>query len=282
MWSDSRIREIILNEVYIGNMVQGRVRKINYKSKKSIRLPEKEWKIVKNTHEPIIDNNTFQKANEMLNLRKQTRTKSHDYLLKGLVYCHECGKKMSCSSRHLANGTKYYFRCRTHISNGKLGYCTPHSIRMDYVESSIISIISDLIKKSYNKNNFENLIKTYTNKIEQNQINLKINSYTTELSKITVTIDKLYNDKINNIISSEDFKRIYNSKKEHQSYLKKEIVKLKNFKDNINPSNILEIIKLKLQDNFTITKEILTDFIDKIEIDKTKKLYVYLNFKSIN
>ena len=89
MWSDSRIREIILNEVYIGNMVQGRVRKINYKSKKSIRLPEKEWKIVKNTHEPIIDNNTFQNANEMLNLRKQTLTKSHDYLLKGLVYCHE-------------------------------------------------------------------------------------------------------------------------------------------------------------------------------------------------
>ena len=109
-WSDSRIREILLNEVYIGNMVQGRMKKVSYKSKKNIRLPKKEWKIVKNTHDPIIDLNTFQKAHEMILLRKQTRVKTHDYLLKGFVYCHECRKKMYCSSRHLATGIKYYFR----------------------------------------------------------------------------------------------------------------------------------------------------------------------------
>ena len=102
-WSDSRIREILLNEVYIGNMVQGRMKKINYKSKKNIRLPKTEWKIVENTHEPIIDKETFYKAHEMLNKRKQTRIKTHDYLLKGLVYCHECGKKLTCSPRLLSS-----------------------------------------------------------------------------------------------------------------------------------------------------------------------------------
>ena len=88
-WSDSRIREILQNEVYIGNMVQGRMKKINYKSKKNIRLSKENWIIVKNTHKPIIDLKTFQKANEMLNSRHKTRVKTHDYLLKGFVYCHE-------------------------------------------------------------------------------------------------------------------------------------------------------------------------------------------------
>ena len=101
-WSDPRIREILLNEVYIGNMVQGRMKKINYKSKKNIRIPREQWKVIKNTHEPIIDNATFIKAKEMIETRRQTRVKTHDYLLKGLVYCHECGKKVGCSPRKLA------------------------------------------------------------------------------------------------------------------------------------------------------------------------------------
>ncbi len=97
-WTSQRIREILLNEVYIGNMVQGRMKKINYKSKKNIRIPKSEWKVIENTHEAIIDKETFFKAREMLEIRKQTRIKTHDYLLKGLVYCHECKKKMGCSS----------------------------------------------------------------------------------------------------------------------------------------------------------------------------------------
>ncbi len=102
-WSDMRIREILLNEVYIGNMVQGRMKKINYKSKKNIRLPKDKWKIIEHTHEPIIDKNTFLKARQMIDIRKQTRVKSHDYMLKGLVYCHECGKKVGCCPRKSAN-----------------------------------------------------------------------------------------------------------------------------------------------------------------------------------
>ena len=83
-------------------MVQGRMKKINYKSKKNIRLPKEQWKVIKNAHEPIVDISTFLKSRYMIETRKQTRVKTHDYLLKGLVYCHECGKKFGCSPRQLA------------------------------------------------------------------------------------------------------------------------------------------------------------------------------------
>ncbi len=201
-WSDSRVREILLNEVYIGNMVQGRMKKLNYKSKKNIRLPKKEWKIVKNTHEPLIDLNTFQKATEMINLRKQTRVKSLDYTIKGFVYCHECGKKMYCSSRHLASGNKYYFRCSTNTSQKNINTCTPHSVRMEYVQTLVLNTIRNIIIQNYNKILLQNTIKQHLDKILLlNSYTEKINSYTHQIEKLSVEIDKLYSDKISRYFS---------------------------------------------------------------------------------
>ena len=50
-WKPKTVKEILISEIYIGNMVQNKYKKINYKSKKKVRLPESEWIIVENTHE---------------------------------------------------------------------------------------------------------------------------------------------------------------------------------------------------------------------------------------
>ena len=281
-WSDSRIREILLNEVYIGNMVQGRMKKINYKSKKNIRLPNKEWKIVKNTHEPIIDNNTFQKANEMIILRKQTRVKSHDYLLKGLVHCHECGKKMNCSSRHLESGTRYYFRCITHISQGKYGYCYPHSIRMDHVENLILNTLNNLIDKYYNQKKFESIAEHYFSKqIEKYKYSDKIKYYNNKISELTIQIDKLYDDRLSGMLCDDDFKRIYEAKTNLLNLQKNELLKLNKILTASHKENIIKKLGKNFKSKFKVDREILTNLIDKIEIDKSKKVYVYFKFRSI-
>ena len=281
-WSDSRIREILLNEVYIGNMVQGRMKKVNYKSKKNIRLPNKEWKVVKNTHEPIIDNNTFQRANEMIILRKQTRVKSHDYLLKGLVHCHECGKKMNCSSRHLASGTRYYFRCLTHISQGKYGLCSPHSMRMDHVENLILNTLNTLVNKYYNPQELESIAEQYFSKqIEEYNYNDKIAYYNNKISELTVQIDKLYDDRLSGMLCDDDFKRIYETKTNSLRQQKNELIKLNTILTASHKENIMKNLSNNFKSKFKVDREILTNFIDKIEIDKSKRIYVYFKFKSI-
>ena len=62
LWSSERISEMLQNETYIGNMVQGRMVKISYKSDKCLRQPRENWIIVEGTHEPIIDKETFRKV----------------------------------------------------------------------------------------------------------------------------------------------------------------------------------------------------------------------------
>ena len=283
IWSGTRIKEMILNEVYIGNMVQGRMKKASYKSKKNIRLPEKDWKIVKNTHDPIIDLNTFQKANEMLLLRKQTRVKTHDYLLKGLIYCHECRNKMYCSSRHLASGTKYYFRCSSNTSSSIDKNCTPHSIRMDYVENTLITAMTKLITIYYNRETLEKIIEDYFyNYYEKKQCSNHLISYNEKLKELTYEIDKLYSDKISGIIEEDDFRRIYKMKKQIQNQINSKITHLKqlNFfakKRNSIVTNIINNFEL----NFKFERNYLTYFIEKIEVDNLKKIYIYCNFKKL-
>ncbi|MBR2744903.1 MAG: recombinase family protein [Clostridia bacterium] len=279
-WSDSRIKSIIRNEVYIGNMVQGRTKKVNYKSKKSIRLPESEWKIVKNTHDPIIEKNTFQRANEMLNIRKHTRVKSYDYLLKGLVYCHECGKKMNCSSRHLASGVKYYFRCNTNIQS-KYPHCSPHSIRMDYVQNFVVDTIKAFIKKYGNLQELITLSKKcLTDYQNTDSSKNSIIDYKKSIHIIEDEIDKLYADKLKSHIAEDDYLRIYTSKKEKQNEIQKQILLLENI-NNLNTNQFTETITNKFNTNLEINKRILTSFIEKIEIDQFKKLYLYFKFRSI-
>ena len=91
LWSSERISEMLQNETYLGNMVQGRTVKISYKSKKCLKQDRENWVVVENTHEPLIDKETFQKVRMLVNSRKHTRSRTYDFLLKGLIFCHECG-----------------------------------------------------------------------------------------------------------------------------------------------------------------------------------------------
>lgn len=283
-WSSSRIREMLLNEVYIGNMVQGRMKKINYKSRKNIRVPKEEWKVIENTHEPIIDKETFLKVKEMINARKQTRVKSYDYLLKGLVYCHECGKKVGCSPRSLAKGTVYYFRCSTYTSYSKLGYCTPHSIRMDKVEDIVVDKLKHII---YSFKNRERMIKIAKQKIDEkcrkDEEEVKLKECKKKLEKILLEIDNIYLDKLNGILSEDDFKRIYGKKEEEKGKIQEKINKLeKNMKKKMSKAEE-DILANKLIEEFyndlVIDREILINLVDKIEIDKDKKVYIFFKFK---
>ena len=90
-WSSERISFMLQNEVYIGNMVQGRSQKISYKSEKCRKIPREDWIVVENTHEPIIDRGTFEKVAMLIASRNLTRSRTYEYLLKGLIFCHECG-----------------------------------------------------------------------------------------------------------------------------------------------------------------------------------------------
>ena len=115
LWSSERVSQMLQNETYIGNMVQGHSVKISYKSKKCLKQDPANWVVVEGTHEPLVDLETFQKVRMLVNSRKYTRSRTYDFLLKGLIFCHECGYPLAVLNRKNAKGEDVlYFVCRTY------------------------------------------------------------------------------------------------------------------------------------------------------------------------
>ena len=135
MWSARTVTTIMENQMYLGHMVQGRQKVKSYKVHTRVNLPEEEWFIKEDTHEPIIDPDTFQKAQDLM--LRDTRTPPNSgrlYTFSGFLRCADCGKSICRrSSKH-----NVYYACRTNITTGQ---CTRHSIRHDRLEGIVLAAI---------------------------------------------------------------------------------------------------------------------------------------------
>lgn len=233
-------------------------------------------------HQPIINYSTFNKAAEMLKTRTHTRIKTHDYLLKGIVHCHDCKKKMSCSSRNLNSNTIYYFRCITYARNTLLSSCSSHLIRIDYVENIVVQTLENLIN-SYNLNTTFKSILSKKILLSNNQ-KYHNNLYTDmkiQLQQILYEIDNLYEDKLRKNIDLDDFSRIYKKKIIEKNKLQIEIDKLN--KKQLQPiitENLVNNLISKFYSEYLFSRENITNLVEKIEIDEHKKIYLYLKFKN--
>ena len=120
-WSEGTVRGILKNELYLGNMVQGKTRKLSYKTKKSVPIPKNEWIRVENTHDSIIGWNTFEFVQELIGMDTATPAgKTRLNLMSGFLRCGDCGQNLN---RYPSGGHGYY-RCSEFVR--KKDTCTAH------------------------------------------------------------------------------------------------------------------------------------------------------------
>lgn len=128
VWQGTAVKVILDNEVYLGHMVQGRKRSDFCNGRKQRFLPKEEWTVVRNTHTPIIDEESFQTVQRMAEERRRTyyeRLGCHDHLgstpniLQGLVFCADCGWPMVRykNVNHKDTNLYYAFICPSHASD---------------------------------------------------------------------------------------------------------------------------------------------------------------------
>lgn len=133
-WADNTVKQIIRNEVYIGNMIGGKSSTISYKNKKLRQKPKDEWIRVEGTHEALISREVWDLCAALDKERyiKHEKGKHEPSLLTGLVRCADCGTKMHVKhgANKLKDGTKktyHYFDCGNYRKSGKVA-CTPHTV----------------------------------------------------------------------------------------------------------------------------------------------------------
>ena len=147
LWHTGTVRSILQKREYLGHTVLGKTECTNFKSKKRKYLPPEDWLIFPNTHEPIIDQETWNLANKMVK-RKPKRVASGTYTsrLSGLVFCADCGSRLSFSApsySKLSSGTDtdsdYHFQCSQYRGQGH--NCTSHYIKQSDLEAILLKAV---------------------------------------------------------------------------------------------------------------------------------------------
>ena len=148
-WADATVKNIVRNEVYIGNMVQGKTGTMSYKNKKLISKPEDEWIRVEGTHEPIISRDVWDTVQsiDQKRVRKNAASDGIRSIFSGLVYCADCGFKMRNHTEKFTykDGTpgRYSsFICGNYARSGKSA-CTIHTIYENALEQIVLEDIRE-------------------------------------------------------------------------------------------------------------------------------------------
>lgn len=267
-WTYATIHRMLSNEMYIGNMVQGKT-KIIMKSKPR-NISKDEWKIVKNTHPPIIDKETWDKVQILLNKNtRQLNLQNNISVFAGFLKCGDCGRSLAKNVR----GKTTYYICGSYKRYGGI-ICSSHTIRHEAIEKRILNLIkiAAII--------YETKMNEY--RLKQSLIEEQFDSVKNEIEKTKLSINKVYNLKKG---IYEDYKEGILTKDEYLQYKKDYEKEEKHYHDKIktleeiltNDSPDKEAQKYIEYKNINkITREIMADCVEKIEVYENGELNIIL------
>ena len=296
-WTRETLSAILGREEYLGHTVNLRTRKKSYKDKRKVDNPKEAWLIFKNTHEAIIDQETFDivqkmRSHKRSNQRYKNRA-GHENLFAGLVFCGTCGRKHYFCPQE-KNGLNHdHYKCSGYRK--PIDGCeNPHYIQ----KSALIEIVSSKLRQTIQESHFDQ--EAFLKKLEQQsqaQFNkdnkrqqLQLHKDEHRSKEIDNIIQKLYEDNLLGKISDERFVKLSQSYEEEQKQLQTSISDLiekltKQQEDSLNISKFMARI-LKYTELPELTVEIVNELIDKIVIHKptgTKRnriiqIDIYYNF----
>ena len=261
-------------------MIQSKYRKLNYKSKKKIRTNPEEWIIVENCHEAIIAKEQFdmvQKLNKNPAFFKYGDKPTHNYLLKGLLKCAECGAPLQVvySDSVLKNHGEYRLRtvCYSRQKNKKL--CTTHSNYIKDIEAAVLEDVRHVCTKYLQEMDpeaFYELAKkeeTLKSAYDKKQVKKLIQ----ETKNIKTYLNKIYKYKITKLKFQSELDEVQKKKQA----IEEKIAQKKGALEN-------DELKALVEDFVTLkepTPLLLHQLIEKITIDESKNITIFYAFQEL-
>ena len=292
-WNEVTLCNMLKNEVYIGNTVQNKRSIISYKVKKFRTVDKEEHIRVENTHEAIIDIDVFEKVQCIIE-RRGTNTKlKYDYLLRGLLYCYHCKRKLQIV---LKKNSKRNSKSHPYItcSDAKERGCYPLNLNYEKFEQHIIYVVQKICQIYADKEIFYSIYEQYQNKTLdiREGYKKKIEQIDRAITDINNNLDKMYMDKLKGVLQEEDYIRV-------SGKLSLERTKLNEQRQELEQKLIITEDKIETKNHTKEEKELdelienflkfekpdkifLYRLINKIEIDKDKNIYIYFNFSKLN
>lgn len=277
-WNAVTVAGILDRQEYIGDTVNFKCTTRSYKDKTKIRLPKEDRKVFKNTHEPIIDEYTWNIVKQLRNNRKKPTRSCKKSIFSGLLFCNDCGKKMYFQSPVTDLKAKDHYRYSSYKHDNSA--CTSHYITDEVLQIIVLENIQNVIAyvKSYEDLFIqEQLAKSAQDEIKKISINKKeLEKAKSRIIEIDNLFMHIYEDNVSGKISNDRFRNLsFNYDKEQQE-LKIKIEQLSKDIENTEKkdTDITQFISnvKKYTEITELTPEILNELIEKIIIHQTEKI----------
>lgn len=279
-WTYSTIDKILKREIYTGNMVQGT--KHQHMRSKQKTLDKGKWIIVENTHEPIIDKETWEKAQALLNKRTRLLDLNINmYIFAGFVRCADCGRAMTKHTWKRTDGSKSYtLNCGTYVRYGSK-YCTAHTINLQVLYDIVLNDLKTILKSITDLKELANSqISKNTTTIKASQV--EINRIKSELERLKRLKKSLYEDFKEELITKQEFLTYRDDYTKKEELFTKQMQTLEDENKKKQSSEPFDTPWLKrlleLRDIEELDREIVVEMIDKILVYENHKIKIIYNF----
>jgi DNA invertase Pin-like site-specific DNA recombinase len=275
-WTYSTIHKILTNQIYRGDMVQNKtVRKMKGKAKV---LPEDKWIIVKNTHEAIIDDLTWNTTENLLGRDiRQTDFENNVSIFAGFLKCGDCHRAMSKTNIKYSS----YYSCGSYKRYGA-NICTKHSIKHDTLVELVLNDFNQILLAINNLTDIINKeIKPVKKKISNKS---NINKLTIEIERIYKLKKSIYEDYKDGLLSKDEYLNYKNDYEKQEDLLNQKITATNAETESeenqiINNPQIQRLLSIGQIEK--LDRNIIVEFIDKIEIYEDKEIKIYYNFDDV-
>ena len=279
-WFTYTIVHMLENQAYIGNYVAQRRTTPSYKNHKSYVKPKEDWVITENRHPAIIDKEVFDLALKLRDgRRRQVSKKTGECApLSGLIWCPDCNSRLSITN---PNAPKYSYYVCSKYRNSKKHYkpmCSCHGIRRDNIEALALETIREAWAcATYEKEDFTNQVRNRSGKESEKAIKsktAKLAKADRRIGELDKIIQRLYEDRVNGLLSDERFAKMLADNEKEQSDLiasteglRSEVEELQN--KTANAEGFIKHCE-RYTEITELTSEIARTFIDKIIIHETE------------
>lgn len=278
-WSERTIVNMPKNPTYLGHMVQGRHQVKSYKVHTIVPIPEDDWFWVENTHEAIIDQQTFDRAQELLEKNVRTSPKAKTvYLFSGFLRCGDCGRGMT---RRTSKGYTYY-SCKTYIMKSR-GLCSSHTIRDELVEQVVFEAVKrqiDLcgsLAEIIDEINQAPVVRNQSTRLDK-----LLKTQEQELHKITNLCDNLYIDWKSGDLTRDEYHRMKAKFEQQAEEIRQTIANLQEeqtfVSNGITSADPYLQTFLKYKNIDHLERGIVVALIKQISIYEEKRIEVEFNF----
>lgn len=286
LWVDSTVRRILLNQLYIGNLVQKKNEVISYKIHKTRAVDSASRIVVENTHTPIISKADFAKAQQLLSRDTRTSPKTGKLsVFAGLVKCADCGRAMQKRTVVQPNKAYSYYVCSTYKKLDKTA-CTKHAVRIDVLEAAVLEVINRYIAFAVNYQSLSQRVRlARSGGGTASRITAELNARRGELLKAQRLLTEIYPDFKSGILSREQYfalkeryENMCSSTQAAIEALQRELNGLKDEEEGIN-----EFIACfgKYAQLKQLTREAAVELIDNIYIREGGKIDLHLKFRDV-